>query len=527
MMDVSGPIVRITVLDQAGNEELLQPSDVVIESMKYTDSEKSADKLALSVDNFDLRNFDNPIWKQGNRIRAAWGYPGRMAVERECVIRKVTGFQKLSVEAHGMAVVMNRVRRSRTFENMSRIDIVKQIARENGYDDDSIDIESGSGVRVGRSIASDILRGEYAARRRIENYRALYDAGGISAEAFAAQVTYLQNILTRMTVLRAHHQRATPRPSGDTVLPHVVQANMTDAQFLRRLANLEGCEFFVDFDGFHFHPRRLDQSPTKTFTYYTNQEQPDVLEINITNDVTALPGRTRVRRRDPITRQETEATADNSTDTNRPTTGDVLEVIDPDTGFETLRLLTAQEETTQGGSPATSPETAQQDARARFRRAQQRAVQMTLKAIGDPFIFAKSIVRVDGIGQRLSGNYYIKEVTHELDSNGYTMGLSLIKDATGSYARQARRTGGLPDVAGSRANGQTSNQQQDENEQATNQANSGGDSTPLVPMERIDPDTGAETVVYVREQGRTSRSSSGVVSSPASTTAAQAGRDKT
>jgi phage protein D len=87
----------------------------------------------LSVDNWDLANFDDPVWKKGNLLEVSWGYPGDMAPTRQVVIQKVTGFQTLAIEGHATSVLMNKVARCRTFENVSRADVVRKIAHEHGF----------------------------------------------------------------------------------------------------------------------------------------------------------------------------------------------------------------------------------------------------------------------------------------------------------------------------------------------------------------------------------------------------------
>lgn len=428
----------------------MRPEDVTVYDLTYTDAETKADKCVLTVDNWDLANFDNPLWKQGNRIRVSWGYPGRMAPTRECVIRKVTGFQKLKVEANGMSVVMNRITRSRTFENMTVSEIVTQVARENGYGADAIDI-----------------------------------------------------------------QETTER------LPHVVQANMTDAQFLRRQAHQHNFEFFVDFDGFHFHERRLDQTAARTFTWYTDQDLCEIKQIQIKNDVTARPGRVRVRRRDQLGRTDADSTADNASDSNRSSTGTRIVMASAQEARLDGRVLVVNEQQTQG----TGQQNPEEEARRRFRRAQQQAVEMTVTAIGDPNILAKSIVVIEGVGQRLSGNYYVKEITHKL-SGGYEMTMTLIKDATGAYARRAARRGdGLPEVAATRTRANTpqdpeqeeQERQRREREAPRRMANA---QSVTISGEATVPGDGGTRVRWVPDRGRDSRTGGGRPANPASTDAA-------
>jgi phage protein D len=290
------PVFYVKVVPESGGAARVDLTDRVL-SFTFEDSEKKADKLVLTVDNWDLSNFDDPVWKKGNLLEVSWGYPGEMAPARECVIQKVTGFQQISVEAHAKSVLMNKVARCRTFENKKRSDVARLIAEEHGY---------GAG---------------------------------------------LQDI----------------EDTGE-VLPLITQARMTDAQFLRQLATREGFEFYVDFDGLHFHQRRFGQRPVRVFRWYTAPEVGEVLAINIENDVTAKPGAVRVRGRDPLTRRDIDERGSNAT-TMRDSLAPVIEIVDPETGSTRLERRNVSEEVRP--SPEASAGTARREADARYRRAQQ------------------------------------------------------------------------------------------------------------------------------------------------------------
>jgi phage protein D len=84
-----------------------------------------------------------------------------------------------------------------------------------------------------------------------------------------------------------------------TVFETISQARQGDAAFLRKLARLEGYQFFLDFDGLHFHRRNLAQRTHRTYTYFTDPGRGDIEAISIENDVTAKPAATMVQARDP------------------------------------------------------------------------------------------------------------------------------------------------------------------------------------------------------------------------------------
>lgn len=471
---------------------LVRPGDVEpldltgqVTRFEYIDREKAADKLTIQVDNWGLEHFEDPVWKKGNLIDVTWGYGETAAPIRRCVIQSVKGARSLEVVALGQEMLMATERRSRTFENVTRAEVVRQIAQENGW------------------------RGE------------------------ALQV---QETSTRYET--------------------VVQARRTDAEFLRRLALLEGFEFYVDFDGFHFHERLLGAAPLRVFEL---DESGDVLDFDVENDVTARPGRVRVRGRDPLTGEDIDETADNQTDASRPVLAEILEVIDPETGEsiphetreaatraaakEAFRLeqLDAEKERRQRGAaevPATadttSPEsrvaqeevrvtaaadtsTAQTEARARFRRATQAAVKMSLDVVGDPGLLAKSVVELRGFGRRLSQRYYVREATHVIEhGSGYETKLKLISDGHGGHSTESRLARGLSGFeVGAAARGRPNTQEPapgaEGGSEGASPAGAAGQGPPeLETIERIDPETGETQIVYRDAQGRTAASRTGL-----------------
>lgn len=411
-MSAESPFFSVELVGPDGAVRL-DLSDAV-ERFTYVDRENKADKLTLSINNFDLRHFDDPVWKKGSLLDVAWGYPGRSAPTRRCVITKVTGGRTLSVEALGEEILMTTIRKTRTFERMTRSEVVSQIARENGF-------------------------------------------------------------------FQLHIQPT------DVRYDSIIQSRRTDAEMLRRLANREGYQWYVDWDGFHWHERQVGQRPVRVFWWEGSRGSSigDVLDFNIENDITARPGRVRLRGRNPETGETFEAEASNSTDTGRDHLAPILEVVDRESGSGEIQSLSSapdvpvdaldtQVASIEGLTPelkaditalirdgSTSPEerlsqdetkptsapnieAARREARARFRNTQQAAVKMNLDLIGSPRLLAKVVVECRGFGRRLSVRYYVKEVTHTLDvSSGYVSKAKLISDGHGGHSTETSMARGL------------------------------------------------------------------------------------
>jgi uncharacterized protein len=406
---VPGYVVK--VIPQGATEAtMLDLSNRVI-TFKFEDDEKKADKLTLTVDNFDLSNFDNPVWAEGNVLRASWGYEGNMALERELVIKKVTGSIVLTIEALAKSVLMNQQRKSRIFEQVKYSEIAHVLADEYGYE---------------------------------QAYQQIDDS--------------------------------------EIIWPCVTQPGTTDAVFLRHLANKLKWEWYIDFDGFHFHPRRLGQRPIRTLTYYLSGDG-EIRKFNITNDVTARPqgptGAVQMKGRDPKEKKDINVTADNTNTAGRETNANVLKTVDARTGtrsYQKNNITTSAQSTTAPNEAA-----AKQQAKNAFTKAQQRTVKMTWDGPGDPGISAKTIVEMIFPGAKsITGKYYLSSVTHTLAAN----------DAPYDIEVQCRRDGSTA-VGGNEAKttGKT-------NDQA---AAAGGE---LAPRKLVDPRDGSRKTVFTDTRGR-------------------------
>jgi hypothetical protein len=366
VIERDSPTYVVKVIPEGKSAERLDLSERVL-SFIYEDAEKKADKLTLTVDNWDLKNFDDPVWKKGNILEVSWGYPGDMAPTRQCVIQSVKGFQALSIEAHAKSVLMNKVAKTRVFENMTRAEVARKIADENGYGSSVQDVED-----------------------------------------------------------------------TEASLPHVTQARLTDAQFLKKLATREGFEFYIDASGFHFHKRRTGQKPIRILRWYTDPEQGDFLNITIDNDVTGKPGAVRLKGRDPLRKKDFEGNGTNDT-TDRESLAPVIEIVDPKTGESHLEKRASSEETRHTTGNAT---TAKREAEGRFRNVQHLTVELSASIAGDPRVLAKTVIEIQGIGKRLSGKYYIKEAKHKIDGSGYQVDFKSLRDGHGGYDRQGAKSKG-------------------------------------------------------------------------------------
>lgn len=428
----AAPRIYVTVEPAKGKGSGPQDLSSGVLSLEYEESEKKVDKCVLTLNNQDLSYFDHPIFEKGTRLKVSWGYGGKMSPPRAVVVQKVTGALTLKVEAQGAGILMHKTPRTRTYENTTRSELVHALAKEHGFGD---------------------------------------------TERFIEQTT--------------------------RTFPVITQAGLTDAAFIKRLADLEGFEFYVDFDGFHWHPRRFGQKPVRVYQYYLPPNVGDIVNFDVDNDVTAKPGHVTVKGRDPLAKKDVKSEG-NDANTKRdtlaaipellgtvppdgnakatnapPPAGEVL-MVNPRTGETQLKVPPAGAASSAVQTTA-DPGGAKKAADGQFTRAQQAAVQLKLHLVGDPSLVAKTVVEVRGLGQRLSGKYYIHELKHSVSASGYTM------DAK---ARTDGGNKGKP-AAASKAN-----------QNKKDGPPTGDGSANLTPVEQVNPRTGETKTVYKDTRGR-------------------------
>jgi hypothetical protein len=352
---------RFYVRVRVGGAEPVEVGDGIT-GFRFEDDETKTDKLTLSVNNYDCAALDGPLWVPDNVVEFQFGYPGRMSPPREAVIQKVTGFATLQVECDSKDSLMNRRQRTdRTWLNVKRSAVVREIVGGYGFTDDLLHIED-----------------------------------------------------------------------TELVVPSVTQARMTDLQLIKSLAAREGFEFFVDFDGVHFHKRNTKQKPIRTLTYFADPGLGDITNASMEVEKRAgKPGAVTLAGKDAVTGEPFKVTADNqSTAGERTALASHTEVAGPDDQVVESIDAFGNSSTTVSSGVATSTTPSQQElvaptseasaaaaqrvANGAYEKQQLRGATLTFTTVLDPLLFAKATLRIEGVGKKLSGNWYVKHVVHDV-----------------------------------------------------------------------------------------------------------------
>ena len=179
ILDRSAPGVRIVLLPDElalGGEPLDLGGRII--AFTFEDAAAKADNVSIQLDNFDLSFFESEDLVVGAVLEVSWGYPGNMAQPRRVIVKKLKGFTTLTLEGRATAVLMDRETKTRAFENASRADVARAIAKEHGFEGILVDIQD-----TGEKLDVIAQTGETDARflRRLaarEEFEFYVDAGG-------------------------------------------------------------------------------------------------------------------------------------------------------------------------------------------------------------------------------------------------------------------------------------------------------------------------------------------------------------
>ena len=217
----------------------------------------------------------------------------------------------------------------------------------------------------------------------------------------------------------------------ETTIRHdIVQNYRTDARFLNYLARKNHFDFYIDFTGLHWHERRTNMEPVKTYIYKNDPGVGDILdvpkfEVNLTRAVAKV----KVVARDPRTKKEIIAYG-GPNETEMENLGFEDEMGDPDDSDQGRRAGRMARYDVRGGG-LMSQEEAQREADARYMETAKKKYKMEMSVIGDPKVRAKRLVDYWGMADLMNGFYYLKEVVHVIEGGKFTQILKGEKDALG------------------------------------------------------------------------------------------------
>lgn len=480
---------------KTGNKgEVLDITDKIL-SLRFEDDERKADLLEITLDNQDLVELDNPAWKKGGILEVSWGYPGEMTPPRRAVIQKVAGGRELKIEAHGLEVLMNKVKSIKVMNGKTLYELAKEYsdlyqgafnglktlddqvaarksttARPKGFDDwyDSLakhigldpDPDDPRHFYDWKGLYRDVSSGKFGAsinsradlpngyRRPVPSYFIQNSDGRLIDSRTGAEASYVG-------IREVVQEKDNIDDSAKYIkLNSVAQSAQTNAQVLSKLARRYGYLFYIDHEGFHFKQRDAvyKKKPEKVLTWFHGEGE--WLDFSYEHDDTGKSHEIVHKGIDAANKKTFETKADNE-ETKRnglaarqrewsQSSGDQVLVDAPTTTAAAPTSPAASaptfgrdEERDVTHFSGTDPALAKASADGKYRKRRGHAHGLTGKLVGDPKFLAKTVLQVEGIGRRLSGKWAVKKVTHHIDSHsGYTCDFQAERDGDNGYGQK-------------------------------------------------------------------------------------------
>jgi phage protein D len=246
-------------------------------------------------------------------------------------------------------------------------------------------------------------------------------------------------IVQELSALRDGNQPRFPIPidveagSGtqNAQIPYIAQDNQYDIDFLLNLARQYGYEVFVRTvngeERLYFGPS-AEAPPEETLKLVWGQSivdfRPTITAANQLKKVT-VRGWDR-HRKEPIT-----ATID--------VTDPEFERLNPDLR-QIIQCNPREEQVVD--LPVFSEANAMARARNLLLRRQQAFVKATVKTIGNPMLRAGTRLKIEGVGSRLSGTYFVDESKHTIGSNAYITEFKAHREDEGGTTQEQQAQGG-------------------------------------------------------------------------------------
>ncbi|MFQ5647483.1 MAG: phage late control D family protein, partial [bacterium] len=212
------------------------------------------------------------------------------------------------------------------------------------------------------------------------------------------------------------------------------QGNKSDFGFLRYLADRIGFQFYVQNNELHFHKINLDKKPVLSLSY----QGKDGLLLSFRPKVKAQEKKgegseVKAVGFDPMTKQPAvqKGNDDNVTST---ALGKKTLLVDGATGEEKYEK---QETGKTIPTPHQHAREVEKLAKGKNQEAQLDQLEAEATVVGIPTIAAKELIEITGVGTKFSGNYYLKQVRHEIGAGGYLMQMELKRNALGKTSDKA------------------------------------------------------------------------------------------
>ena len=425
------PDILLKIKSRGRQAERVDIRDRLI-SFEFEDSDKKVDKLTLVLDNRDIAHFDSPLIEKGNLVQFSWGYVGKMSKPRIAQITKITGFAQLTVEALDVSINLNKVSRSRSFQSVTRSQAVKAILSDNNIPRSKTFIEKTKTVfpTISQTRMTDAQFLKHLAIQ--EGFEFYSDFDGY----------HWHKRVIDQAPRKKYIYYSQPPNTAEAIQDIFLDDDVYSKPAMIKVKGIDpDSKEIVEGEA---SPDINDPSLSDTTELTLTRDflgdigaQLSIKELakEVIGEAKALiekvPGGNQVGAiLDNLPDKADKLLGDNIGEKTLETVGKAKDYLQKNTGDlvgEALQYASSFFERPKAVQGGTGKEETQTAAKKRVRTSKQSTIELRIVVIGDPTLIAKTVVRLEGVGRKLTGNYYVKSVTHSV-SDAYMCSLILLRD---------------------------------------------------------------------------------------------------
>lgn len=427
---------------------------------EFEDTDEKDNILTLTLDNNDLQLTDDPVLSEGGVITFKYGYLNRPTKFHTAKIKDVEGFKELKIVAYqsgtGGGVVaptppISITKSTPTIanaENKTYIvvkgDNLTKISNKFGLSNwQEIYNEPKNKKTIGANpnliFPGQILNipGKVttpsipAEEKEINQPTSVSNAEPINVLAQRSRVFEKMKYSDVATTVSAEIGLAIETQDSKIMYDSIPQSNEDNITFLKRLGKEIGFQCFIAGEKLHFHPTDYSTKAQRKLVYYIDGagEVTDFYPRLKTQKVTS---KVNTAATSPLDKSKQSGSSNEADSTKL---GKYSYIINGITGKETRVTTPLKSGSNDKLSQSNIDAETEASGNTQMVESEKKWIEADIACIGIPEITSGGLIEIQGVGKKWSGNWYMKTITHTIDSSGYITKIDSTRNALGQPAK--------------------------------------------------------------------------------------------
>lgn len=469
MIDAYDPFFIIKI---DGKDAPQNITDRIIK-FEYEDTDDLDDILTLVLDNNDLSITDDPTLSEGGVINFRFGYLNRASSNKRAKIKDIEGFKEIKITAYQIIdigsnnilppsqdnkivsieeMVENKTYTVKKGDNLTKIAKLFNLKSwqdiYNIPDNRKIIGANPNLIFPGQTfvIPGNTVKSSVPSVKEEPNITSSFSNS--NPNNVLAQRSRVFEKMTYSDVANViAGEMALKIDMDDSKIKYdsIPQSNEDNISFLKRLAKEIGFQCYIGGDILYFRKFNYSTTAQRKLVYYIEgaSEVEDFYPSIKTQKITS---RVNSAATSPLDKSKESGS---KSDTDSTKLGKFSYIIDGITGEE--KRIAAPIKSASNDRLLNSDVLSEVDSAgaSQMVESEQKWIEAKISCIGIPEITSGNLIEIQGVGKKWSGNWYMKTITHKIDSSGYYTSIESTRNALGQPAKISEPVSG--DINNSKA----------------------------------------------------------------------------